>query len=404
MRGSVVRRGNRIYAVVYLGFEAATGKRRYKWISGFKNEREAEGFLVHIATNPGYGSGVGPRGSTRLRLGDFLDRWLRTATKARCGEVELRARECLIRRHIKPRLGHIPLAKLAPATVEEFFATLQRVDPQRIFKILRAALNHAVRLQLILANPCDPIETPKAREYRPVLWTPEEALQFLAEARRSSHYYPLYLLLITTGIRPGGEVVAILRRDVDLDHGVLHMSQGLERPRGGGFSFTTLKTPHSRRPIRLPEEVVRGIRVLFRQQAEERLRRGLCTDQERCRNPRCPRWHDYDLLFTKGNGRPLHWHNVVQRDFTAVIKRAKVPRIRPYDIRHWHITRLEAEGVPIKAIQERAGHSRAAFTMDRYAAHLPDQQVEAARVMGRLLSNQSLINLMASERNPRGGG
>jgi hypothetical protein len=132
------------------------------------------------------------------------------------------------------------------------------------------------------------------------VYAPEEALRFSAEARRSSHNHPLYLLLITTGIRPGGEVVAIRRRDLDLDRGVLHISQSLERPRGGGFSFSTLKTPHSRQPIRLPEEVVRELRALLRQQAEERLRRGLCLDQERCRNPRCPRWHDLDLLFTQG--------------------------------------------------------------------------------------------------------
>ncbi len=176
-----------------------------------------------------------------------------------------------------------------------------------------------------------------------------------------------------------------------LDRGVVRVTQELARPKGGGWIFAEPKTPHSTRPIRLPKETAEALRTLRKTQVQERLRRGLCPECEACRDVHCARWHDHDLVFCQPTGRPLHDHNLTQRDFRRLTALAKVPRIRFYDLRHLHFTLLAEEGVNLKAIKERAGHSTEAFTLARYIHATPDMQEQAARAVSRrLLSNGSL--------------
>lgn len=389
MRGSIVRRGRAVYVVLYQGFDSETKKRRYKWVSGFENEKQAQAFLVTVATSPAYGSGVGPRGSTRLRTGDFLDKWLCTEAKARCRPVELRARESIVKVHLKPRLGHVPLAKLAPATIRDYFAGLNMRGAPHVFKVLRAALNHAVRMDLILANPCDRVTPPRPAEFRPTLWTVEETVRFLAVVRdMRPGLYPLFLTEVTTGLRLG-EILALTWRSIDLDARVLRVTQDLERPKGGGFAFAEVKSAKSRRPVRLAVEVIEELRAFRRRQFEERLKRGLCAKNGTCRDQHCPLWHDHDLAFCQANGKPLHGHNLTRRTMRVIMERAAVPRIRFHDLRHIHGTLLADSGVNLKVIQERLGHSTETFTLARYIHATPDMQEQAtAAVSRRLLSKQ----------------
>ncbi|MGQ0548185.1 MAG: tyrosine-type recombinase/integrase [Armatimonadota bacterium] len=327
-----------------------------------------------------------------MRLGHYLDQWFNTEAKLRCRPRELRRREQLIRLHIKLRLGHIPIAKLAPATLEDFFAGLKTRSAHHIFKVLRAALNHAVRLDLILANPCDRVTAPRPAVFRPTLWTVEETLRFLEECHRSSpKNVPFFLTAVATGARLG-ELQGLRWRDVDLDAGVIRITQQLERPAGGGFRFADPKSPRSRRPIRLPQEIMIELRTLRRRQIETRLKSGLCP-QPVCLAQYCPYWHDFDLVFCQPNGKPGHGHNLAQRLMGQIMKRAGVPRIRFHDLRHAHGTLLAASGVNLKVITERMGHSTEAFTLTRYIHATPDMQQEAASAVSRrLFSNQSLIN------------
>ncbi len=388
MRGAVVRKGNRFYVCLYQGVDPETKKERRKWISGFEDKKQAKAYLIEVAQSPAYGSGVGPRGSSRLRLGDYLDHYLRTWQGS---EKERRVRMAVAKYHVKPRLGHVPLAKLAPATIREFLASLNGIDAWHVFKFIRAALNRAVNDGFILANPCDAIDDkPKPKEYDPVIWTVEEALRFKDGARSSPHY-PLYLVLLYGGLRPGGELLALRWRRTDLENGVLEITQDLDRPPGGGFRFHELKTKNARRPVVLPDEVVCELKALRKFQVQERLRRGLCPDQPNCRLPRCPYWHDFDLIFCQPNGKPLHWNNIYGRDFLPLLTRLNLLRIRPYDLRHFNLTLLARERVSPKAIMARAGHHSSAFTQARYVHADLDMQREAAQALSRRLASNGFL-------------
>lgn len=86
-------------------------------------------------------------------------------------------------------------------------------------------------------------------------------------------------------------------------------------------------------------------------------------------------------MFCQPNGKPLHSHNVVRRDFREVMKRAGVPRITFHDLRHAHASYLARAGVPPKVAQERLGHATPHFTLQVYTHTLAGQQEAAARAV-----------------------
>jgi len=46
-------------------------------------------------------------------------------------------------------------------------------------------------------------------------------------------------------------------------------------------------------------------------------------------------------------------------------------------LRHTHASQLLRQGVPVKVVSERLGHSTTSVTMDIYAHTLPNMQAEA---------------------------
>ncbi len=403
MAGCVVQRGpNNWAAVLYVGLDPATKKRRYKWTSGFPTRKAAEAHLAAVANNPALGAGIGPMGNARLRLGDWMWEWLKLT--ADLSEQERRSRESYIRCHIGPDLGHIPLARLHPLTLERYFARrrdslrcrscrrwydaspdlavcpkcqrpLAKSNPttdHHVFKLIRSALNRGVELGLIAANPCAHVRGPAPRKFQRTIWTPEELGRFLVEAMRSSHYGPLYLVLAATGLRPG-EASALMWRNVDLEKGIVWVTYVLERPAGGGWHLREFpKTHHGRRAVRLPQQAIEGLRELRRRVAAEKLKAG-------------PSYTDLGLVFCQPNGKPLHGHNVNRRNLKAICRRAGVPSIRLYDLRHLHATLLANDGVNPKEIQQRMGHHSVSFTFQQYVHTPADLQEASALSANRLL-------------------
>jgi integrase len=56
-----------------------------------------------------------------------------------------------------------------------------------------------------------------------------------------------------------------------------------------------------------------------------------------------------------------------------------MPRVRLHDLRHLHVSLLVKRGVDARTIADRAGHTRASFTLDVYT-HLFEEQRTAAAV------------------------
>jgi integrase len=203
------------------------------------------------------------------------------------------------------------------------------------------------------------------------VWDDEQVRLFLAEAKRTSAYYALYLTALTTGMRQG-ELLGLRWKDVDLAAGVASVQQTLYRL-GKTLLTKEPKSARSRRPVALPPLLVVTLREVQEIQATRRRDLGSA-------------YVDHGLIFCQPDGKPLHAHNVSQRDFRRVVKRAGVPRIRFHDLRHCHATLLLQQGVHPKVVQERLGHSTITMTLDTYSHVLPGmQECAAADLEKRLL-------------------
>ncbi len=401
MRGAVICRkcghvpascrctGERSFAVkVFLGKDPHTGKERQKWIGGFRSAKEARDHLLQIAAAPAYGSGVGPYGSMRVRLGDYLREWLQSVRQSVC-EKEYLSRLSRLGKHIVPRLGHVPLARLAPVTLQRFFsidlAAMHPTTAHKVFKDLRQALDQAVKLGLVSNNPARLIEAPRPQSYRPTLFAPDELARFVAACAGAGAKGLLFVTAFASGTRQG-ELLAVQWRYADLERGVIWIIQDLERPRGGGFRFDEVKSDYGKRPVRLPRVLVEELRALRNAQRQDRVRRGPCEAGTACRQQHCPRWHELDLIFCQPNGKPLHGNNLTRRDLKALCARAGLPAIRMHDLRHLHNTTLMREGVSPKIVKERAGHHSVAFTLEQYSWVTPDLQEVAVEALTRSLA------------------
>jgi integrase len=80
----------------------------------------------------------------------------------------------------------------------------------------------------------------------------------------------------------------------------------------------------------------------------------------------------------------LHPDNVTNA-FERHRKAAGLPRIRLHDLRHSAATLLLEEGVPLKVVSERLGHSSIAITGDLYQHVTEHMQTDAAEKLGRAL-------------------
>lgn len=372
MRGSMKRRSSISWEVtVSAGYDPVTGKRRRIWRTVRGSKRDAERELVRLLREVDLGIVADPG---RTTLGEYIrDRWLpHQETRVRARTIE-RYTE-LLKGHVVPRIGGIPLAKLRPAYVQDVVDTMLAAGraPRTVasaYRVLHGALAQGVRWQILAVNPAAAIRPPRAE--RPRLEVPDTGTiaRILATARGSRLYVPL-ALIAATGMRRG-ETLALRWGDVDLDEGRIRVTSSLQeiRRQEGGHELVFLdpKTDRSRRTIALPPAAVG---LLRRHRAEQRERRLLVG----------PAWRDFDLVVDRGDGGPFP-PDALTRAFSRLARALGLPGLRLHDLRHAYATALLEAGVHPKVASEALGHSSVGFTMDTYQHLLPAMQETAARAI-----------------------
>ncbi len=309
----------------------------------------------------------------RQTVGQFLVAWLEgkhalaDSTRERYGE--------LITHQIAPAIGRLSLAKLQPQDLSQLYANLLRrgLAPQtvhHVHTVLHGALKQAVRLALIARSPAQLVDPPRVPHHETRPLDGDEIRCFLAAAR-DDRYYPLYLLCLVTGMRLG-ELLGLKWSDIDFKAGALTVQRQARPSTGAGIILRDTKTGKSRRSILLPQEALVALQRHRTQQLEARLLAG-------------PRWHDLDLVFPNGIGKPLRRTHVTERSFKKLLQHAGLRDIRFHDLRHSAATLLMAAGVHPKIVQERLGHANIGITLDIYSHVLPTMQREVIDTLDRFL-------------------
>ena len=377
MQGSIKKRvgarGTSWYAVVDVGRDPTTGKRRQKRVSA-PTRKECEA-LVRSALSAAEQGGGGDAGKLTVR--DYLDRWLASIVPAVRPSTHRRYRD-LMAGHVVPVVGTVKLAKLSALDVQRLYADrlaagLSPTTVHQLHNVLHRALKQAIRWGLLVRNPTEAVDAPRPANPECKTWSAREVGAVLSAAA-GDDLAALWRLALLTGMRRG-ELLGLTWEDVDLDRGALAVRRTLSRGTGGTWELGTPKTAHGRRSIALPASCVVALRKHRATQLAERLRLGGL-------------WLDHGFVFTNRTGGPLHVNGLARR-FAKLIAAAGVPTIRFHDLRHTSATLMLANGEHPKIVQERLGHSDVGITLNRYSHVTPDMQRGAADRLDALIGGVS---------------
>ncbi|KZD74509.1 DNA integration/recombination/inversion protein [Bacillus cereus] len=273
---------------------------------------------------------------------------------------------------IIPSLGNIKLAKLTSLHMQNYVNSLRdeglkRGTIEKIIKVIRNSLEHAIDLELITKNVAAKIKLSKADKEELTVWNEQEVQLFL-KAAQDSRYYIVFHMALVTGMRQG-ELLGLRWKDVDLEKGHLTISQTLSHD--GKTFLVGGKTKSSLRKILLPASTVAKLKKHGVVVLKEKLSQG-------------EEYHDNDLVMCTPSGTSINPANV-RRSLNALIQNAAVPKIRFHDLHHTHATLLMAKGVDVKVISERLGHSNIKITLDTYSHVLPTIQEDAVNKIEEIL-------------------
>lgn len=333
----------------------------------FRTKKEAEGFEARERADRSRGVWHDPR-----RAEVPFEEWVRQWQARRTARPRTKKRDAdLIDGHLLPALGDRPLGSITPLDVQELVDSWgEHFTPSTVrtyHAVLKAILNAAVDAEAIGRNPCRTTRLPKLERPRKHPLEPEE-LRRLAEALPVA-YRPMVYVAAETGTR-WAEAAALRVRSLDLPAMTLTISEQITEV-GGRLQFTAPKTAASFRTVAISEPLASLL-------GEHLVRQGLTAA-------------DTDaLLFTAPNGGPLRYSHFRSRVWTPATKAAGLKGVTFHDLRRTMASSTLAEGVGIKAAQERGGWATSRMLLDVYAKALPGADQEAAKRLGaRFLTGQN---------------
>lgn len=327
--------------------------------SGLTQEQALAEIRGHLARIQG-----GRPEPSKITVGQWLAEWLPSVrTKVRGSTWA--SYEAIVRMHLEPALGGVPLRHLRPAQVEAVYADLgRRLSAKSVHNahlVFRSALEAAVRNDLIERNPA--ARGHRLPTTRPVMrtWDADQLRRFLHSVA-ADDLYAMWRLLALTGARRG-EVLGLRWTDVDLAGAFISIQQQLSRQGQSGVIISEPKTSRGRRRIPVDAATVAALRT---------------RRQEQVVVPTS------GLVFTRADGARLDPDTVTEA-FRRATRVAGLPPIRLHDLRHTAATLMLRAGTHPKVVQERLGHASIAITLDLYSHAVPSMAAEAADQLAALV-------------------
>jgi integrase len=235
-------------------------------------------------------------------------------------------------------------------------------------KTLRAALAEAVRMEQLSRNVALSVKLPKVTAAKMRCLETSEVSRLL-QAAAGDRLEALYYLAIDTGMRPG-ELYALHWSSVSLSGASVKVEASIEDASGGKRVLKATKNDRVRVLPITPLTVQK-----LREHHQRMVREG---------------WDDVDsdTVFIGERGGWLIARQFLPKSFHPILKRAGLPTIRLYDLRHTCASLLLASGVNIKVISERLGHSDIAITLRHYSHVIPSMQAAAVEAMQDILEKR----------------
>jgi integrase len=318
--------------------------------------------------------------SQNWTLDEWMDYWLENVVRRNRRAITHRNYEVVITNHIVPLLGHLRLRELTLPHIENWLAELHTAHHlssqsiRNVYAVLRAALNHAVKSDLVIRNVATLADMPRSDTHKARHLTPVES-RALLRAVKGDRLEALFVLCLSLGLRRG-EVLGLTWDDVDLDKGIVHI-QHTRYPVRGADIIENPKTRASQRHQGLPSVTRQSLRTHRARQQQERLRLGA-------------KWRGQNYVFTNIRGAPMST-NMFRYHLDKAVKRAGIESLHIHGLRHTAVSLMIRQKVDIKVISEAIGHTNIATTLDIYGHVYDEQRREMAEAMDAILTDENII-------------
>lgn len=284
----------------------------------------------------------------RLTVGEWLTTWLdlvdHDASIARSTyDVYKHKAET----YVKPHVGAVRLSKLKARDIYRMLDALTKEEAggrtiQVAFGVLRRALTVARKRGLIATNPAADVDTPKHKAKERVYLRSLDEVQAFVKAAEASPLETLFLVGLDSGCRLG-ELLALQWADVDTKDGLIHVRATLTRDKDGRYVATRPKTATSVRTVKLPSKSAEALR--------EHRKASM----------------DSTWVFHDESGQPLRRDGLVRSELSEIATAIKKPGLSFHSLRHSSVSLLMSEGVDLRTIQTRIGHSTPRLTLALYS-------------------------------------
>ncbi|MDR1413117.1 MAG: site-specific integrase [Actinomycetes bacterium] len=279
---------------------------------------------------------------------------------------------------LKRYFGNTTFDCLDPRKVRSAFKDLQLDKPnysKTFLNMLHTKLHHilqqAVSDNLLLANPCNQVQSPRPD-------TQSRNCLDLEEVRRLHHILREHpnmdsrivavQLALATGMRKG-EILGLQWKHIDFENCRIFVLQSL------GKKKTVLppKTKSGKRALAIGAAACHQLERWQQSQQAFFEKKGLRHD-------------DNTPVITDRNGTFRDYANF-DTWLRSFFSKWDFSHISMHGLRHTHATLLLAAGVDYKTIQARLGHTDAALTLNLYTHSIVERDEISAQTMDQLLGN-----------------
>ena len=408
--GSITKLGPNHWRVqVSFGKDPLTGK----YVRTVRNVRgtKADARRVRDEIRKAHESGI-IANAGKVKFGVFARQWQQAKeASGRIGEQRI----SLERRNVRDicaRIEDLPVCDITPPIVESVCDDIRKAKEaakggpisartmREVYATFRQIMKKAVAYDLILRNPCDRVELPKAEDSKRRSLTSEEGRDLMAaldneeaaayaklhekEQRRADWNKPperskicgvrdvSNVLAVRLGLATGmrrGEVFGLAWGAVDLRGASLKVRQSLTQ-------YGEIKTPKTKAGLRTISLDFATARRLARWKGEQSRYLEMLGIEQTDETPVC--------CSNVGGWCDLHNFESWWRRFR---NESGFEGLKFHELRHTQATQLLANGVDVKTVQTRLGHSNASLTLNWYAHAIPENDRRAADMLGELFGD-----------------
>ncbi len=293
-------------------------------------------------------------------LGQWLDYWMENIVRPNRAETTTYSYQKIIDNHVFPHLGDIPLSKLTPQRIQEYYLTMAQSvglsanTVRHHHDLLAASLRVAVRQDQLDSSPMDRVEPPRSTVNEAHFYDREELRRLWAAVE--GHWLELPVKIAAgMGLRRE-EICGLLWSSIDFDQRLLHV-RAARTACGANVVQKETKNRSSVRSLYLLDELYTLLlKERDRQRAQQAIQGG-----------------DYGAtghVLLNRHGHPYS-PNALSLVFSRFVKKNGLPPLTFHGLRHSFATVASSQGAPLFDIGKALGHSTPAIT-GRIYTHLVD--------------------------------